>query len=265
MLSLIIDRMEQYLVSPRYRQQHRAWQKLQRYRPPQSLAAALRQPGRVSLLAEIKYASPARGDLGQKRTPEELAELYEQGGASGISVLTEEHFFQGSPQFLPRVARVTSLPLLRKDFLIIPEQIEDSYHLGADAVLLLAGVLGEKKLPLLMAAAAQWGMEALVEVHTAAELAFSLAAGANFILINNRNLHNLQVDLSITAALRPSITDPAVTVVSGSGISSPADLAWLERFSVHGALVGTALMTADDLPAFLAGLQSRGEGEKNVG
>ncbi|MGQ9556579.1 MAG: indole-3-glycerol-phosphate synthase [Desulfurispora sp.] len=265
MLPLIIERIRQYLASSRYWQQHREWQQLSRPRPPQSLSAALRQPGQVSLLAEIKYAAPARGHLGQKRSPEELARLYEQGGARGISVLTEEHFFQGDPLFLQRVARSSHLPLLRKDFLLTPEQIEDSYHLGADAVLLLAGVLGAERLPLLMAAAARWGMEALVEVHTAEELHLSLRAGAEFILINNRNLHSMQVDPTTVFRLRSLIVDPLVTVVSGSGISSAADLVRLGQVTVHAALVGTALMTAGNPAGFLSDLLGRAGGESNVG
>lgn len=262
---MIIERTRQYLASSRYRQQRREWQQLSRPRLPQSLSAALRQPGRVSLLAEIKYAAPSRGHLGQKCSPEELARVYEQGGARGISVLTEEHFFQGDPLFLQRVARSSHLPLLRKDFLLTPEQIEDSYHLGADAVLLLAGVLGAEKLPLLMVTATRWGLEALVEVHTAEELHLSLEAGAKFILINNRNLHSMQVDPTTTFRLRPLIVDPLVTVVSGSGIGSAVDLDRLGQASVHAALVGTALMTAADLPGFLSYLESREGGGPDVG
>lgn len=228
--------------------------------PARSLAARLRTPGKVTLIAEIKRASPVKGLLREECDPVALARAYTRGGAAAISVITEEEFFRGSPAFLPAVRGATPLPLLRKDFIFDPYQIYESRALGADAVLLIAAILDQVQLAGLLTLTRELGMEALVEVHTAEELRRALAAGARLIGINNRDLRSFHTDLNTTFALRGHIPDPEVTVVSESGISGPDDLKRLARAGVHGALIGEALVRAPDPEALLRELVKGGSG-----
>lgn len=217
--------------------------------PARSLARVLAQPGRVALLAEIKKSSPSRGVIRQDFHPRDLAATYSANGADAISVLTDERFFGGHPGHLEAVKEITSLPVLRKDFIIDPVQVYQARLLGADAVLLICAVLSPADLRSMLQAVKDAGMDALVEVHDHPDLEAAAGAGAGIIGINNRDLKTFSTDLSTTLRLRPLITDPSVVVVSESGIKSAADMKKLKESGVHAALVGEALMAAGDVAA----------------
>lgn len=212
------------------------------FSPPRPLARALRRPGRVAIIAEVKKASPSKGTLCRDFNPVRMAGEYEKGGAAAISVLTEEKFFLGHHSHLSLVKKATVLPVLRKDFIIDPYQIYESRALGADAILLIAAILPGKVLEELMSLAGELGMSALVEIHTERELEHALGAGASLIGINNRDLKTFKTDLARTFELSGLIDKQNVIVVSESGITSRADILRLKDKGVHAALVGEALV-----------------------
>ena len=212
-----------------------------------SLRDHLRRPGKVTLMAEIKRASPSKGWLVRGMKPVEVARIYTRAGAAAISILTDSHFFRGHRLILPLVRRETSLPLLYKDFIIDPYQIYEARYLGADAILLIVAALDDRQLSSFQALAAELGLSCLVEVHTAEELERARASGASIIGINNRDLRTFSVDLSTTFRLREKITDPGVVVVSESGINSREHMMALARHRVDAALVGEALVKAGDM------------------
>ncbi|CEP69630.1 Aldolase-type TIM barrel [Moorella glycerini] len=217
-------------------------------------SAALRRQGAgLNLIAELKQASPSRGLIRAAFDLEEQARLYTAAGAAAISVLTDWRFFKGKPEYLSRVRQVTSLPLLRKDFIVDPYQIYEARALGADAVLLIVAALEPAELQEYLALADRLKLGALVEVHTEAEVEVALQAGAGIIGINNRDLRTFKVDLHTTLALRPLIP-PGPVVVSESGIMSRADAALVAEAGVDAILVGEALMTAGDVRAKAAEL-----------
>lgn len=209
--------------------------------PIRSFAAALRRPGRVTIIAEAKKASPSRGILRHSYNPAELAVQYQEAGAAAVSVLTEEKFFLGHPSHLAMVREAVRLPVLRKDFIIDPYQIYESLILGADAVLLITSVLADKELAQLKALAEGMGMSCLVEVHTEEELSRALAAGAGLIGINNRDLRTFETDLDRTFRLAERIDRETITVVSESGIKEHNDILRLLESGIHAALVGEVL------------------------
>lgn len=216
---------------------------------PRQFKNALRQKGKVSLIAEIKKASPSRGLLRLKVDPVEIARSYTQAGATAISIVTETKYFNGQIKFLSLVREQTHLPLLRKDFIIDPYQIYEARFYGADAILLIVAILPAKEIAAFQAIAAELSLDCLVEVHTKEELKCALDSGANLIGINNRNLQTFQTDLTVTYRLREYITDPQVTVVSESGISSFKDIVALRAYQVDAVLVGEALMKSPDITA----------------
>jgi indole-3-glycerol phosphate synthase len=202
--------------------------------------AGLRQPG-LSLIAEVKRASPSKGLLAPHLDLKWLVGQYEAGGAAAISVLTDRRFFQGSLADLEAVRALTSLPLLRKDFLIDPYQVAEAGAAGADAVLLIVACLGDGQLAELLAAAGEQGLAALVEVHTLAELERALAAGARLIGLNNRDLTTLAVDRNTALRLRPAVP-PGCLTVAESGVHRPTEAAVLAEAGVDAILVGEALV-----------------------
>ncbi len=218
-----------------------------------SLAAALGRPPFPRLIAEVKKASPSAGRLRPDFAPRELAAAYQRGGAAAVSVVTDAPYFQGELAWLGQIRSLVSLPLLRKDFIVDPWQLEESRAAGADAVLLIAAVLTREELAELLRAAATLELECLVEVHDGEELERALAAGAAIIGVNNRNLEDFSIDLETTLRLRPRVPADCL-LVSESGIENRAQLQRLAAAGVHGALVGTSLVRAVDPEAAMAAL-----------
>ena len=204
----------------------------------------------MSVIAEIKRASPSRGTFPIAVEPAAVAADYLAGGAAAISVLTDGPFFQGSLEDLEITSRVAHdhprpVPVLRKDFVIDPYQIIEARAYGADAVLLIVAALGDALLSELLAAAATSGMDALVEVHDEPELERAMAVGATLIGINNRDLKSFTVDLSITERLAPLSPENSV-VVAESGIFGPRDVERMHQVGARAVLVGESLITAPD-------------------
>jgi indole-3-glycerol phosphate synthase len=218
-------------------------------------AALTRTPGSpVRVLAEIKRASPSAGAIRAGADPAEIAEAYTSAGAAAISVLTDKPYFDGDLAFLQRVRDRVHLPLLRKDFLIDPYQVAEARAAGADAVLLIVAALSPKQLGELLAAAAEYDLDVLVEVHTQREAEIALAAGTTLLGVNHRNLKTFTIDMSLTGAIAPMLP-PDVVLVAESGIKVPADLALLGAVGAHAVLVGEQLMRAPDPAAALRALR----------
>jgi indole-3-glycerol phosphate synthase len=198
-----------------------------------------------AIIAEVKCASPSRGRLIADFDPVRIAGIYEQNNAAAISVLTDEKYFAGHNNYLTKIRQHVALPLLRKDFIIDPLQIYETRAIGADAVLLIVHALGEK-LAGFIAVVQNLGLAALVEVHTQAELDLALAANAEIIGINNRNLDTFVTNIETSRKLRAQI--PAgKTVVAESGIMARADIEYLMNANIHVFLIGEALITAPDI------------------
>ncbi|MDD3856808.1 MAG: indole-3-glycerol-phosphate synthase [Methanoculleus sp.] len=213
--------------------------------PRRSLEAAIRTSSeRHAVIAEVKYASPSRGRIHEGCTPEAIAREFVAAGAAGLSVLTEPTYFGGSTEYLVRVRRAVSVPVLRKDFIIDERQLGETRALGADAVLLIARVLGDR-LPAFVDGALALGLEPLVEVHDRDEMERALATDATLIGINNRNLETMTIDLSTTVRLAGAARDAGRIVVSESGITWPCDVRSLSRHC-DAFLIGSALMSARD-------------------
>ena len=210
---------------------------------------ALRKDG-ISLIAEVKKASPSKGLLRADFSPVALAQTYRDNGASAISVITDSHFL-GEPAHLTAVKESgasADLPVLRKDFIFDEYQVYEARAIGADTYLLIVDILSAAQLSELIAVGKSLGMTPLVEAHDADEIATAADAGAEVIGINNRNLHTFVTDLATTEQLARFIPAGKV-IVSESGISTPDDLARLEPFQVDAVLVGEALVTAEDTGA----------------
>jgi indole-3-glycerol phosphate synthase len=231
-------------------------------------AGALRQPpsGSVALIAEVKKASPSAGVICPDFDPIRIARDYEAAGASCLSVLTDEKFFQGSLTYLKQIRAAVGLPLLRKDFLLDERQILEAVEWGADAILLIVAILTDETLRRFHALATEAGLAALVEVHDESELSRALAAGANLIGVNNRDLETFQVDLATTEGLAallggrgrrdpapahpwPLAPGPSPLLVAESGIHTRADVERLARCGARAILVGESLMRQGDVRA----------------
>jgi indole-3-glycerol phosphate synthase len=211
---------------------------------PLDLAAALRGDG-VALIAEVKRASPSKGVFAPDLDAPALARTYAENGARAISVLTDGRFFHGELGDLARIKAAVSLPVLRKDFIVDPYQVHESYAYGADGLLLIAAVLGDGRLAKLLALTRELGMAALVEVHDGVEAARVRPLGPRLVGINNRNLQDFSVDLGTFARLRPALPTESV-VVAESGVRGAADVRYLARAGADAVLVGEALVTAPD-------------------
>jgi indole-3-glycerol phosphate synthase len=216
------------------------------------MAAALRVADEVSIIAEIKRASPARGPLNLDLNAEQTAAAYARAGAAAISVLTEPEYFRGSPEDLQAAARAGP-PVLRKDFIIDAFQVLESRAMGADAVLVVVRAVDGGAGPLVAAARAV-GMEALVEVHDEAEVERAVDAGAELIGINHRNLDTFEVDAERTAKLAP-LLPAGCTVVALSGVSTRAEVEELGAVGADAVLVGESLIVAADPEAKLRSLR----------
>jgi len=214
-----------------------------------SLKARLAEPG-LSLIAEIKKASPSKGLIQKDFQPKSQAIAYQKAGASAISVLTDKKFFQGSNQVLIDVREVTELPVLRKEFIIDPIQIYQSFFIGADVILLIAAVLDQDQLNQFLAIASELNLEAIVEVHNLEELERVLNTSAKIIGINNRNLKTFNVDLKTTEKLVNHLKSSGrrndYYLIAESGIKTKADIDYLKELAVDGVLIGETLMKAAD-------------------
>jgi indole-3-glycerol phosphate synthase len=217
---------------------------------PKSLKAALEATAGPAIIAEIKRASPSKGKLGMGWDPVELAQIYQNNGAAAISVLTEVRYFKGDPDFIRQMRPLMQLPILRKDFILEPIQVYETAALGADALLLIVSLLELGQLRAMLLLTRSLGMEALVEVHTAAEMETALTAGARLIGINSRNLHTFEMFPDRALELAP-LAPRGVTLVAASGIKTRVDL---ERYTVAGIrafLIGESLVTQADPGAAL--------------
>ena len=202
---------------------------------------ALRNLNGISMIVEIKRASPSAGILRKKLDVQEIAVMYEQAGASCISVLTEEKYFLGSIEDLNQVKVSTTLPVLGKDFIFTEYQVWESRVNGADCLLLIVALLSVGELKKLLNLTRELGLQALVEIHTENELEQALSAGSEMIGINNRDLETLQVDLKITERILPLIPDDIVTI-SESGISCRKEILALQERGIDAVLVGETLI-----------------------
>jgi len=201
--------------------------------------------GKAAVIAEIKQASPSRGVLREAFDPEQIAASYEKGGAACLSVLTDIDFFKGSDAFLQQARAACSLPVLRKDFMIDPWQVYESRALGADCILLIVAALEDAMLLELLQLAAHLGMDALVEVHDAAELERALVLPAPLLGINNRDLRSFETRLDITLGFLGRIPDDRL-VVTESGIRTVDDVTLMRSHGVNCFLVGEAFMKAPE-------------------
>jgi indole-3-glycerol phosphate synthase len=214
---------------------------------------AIARPGGFNVIAEFKRRSPSRGVLREDLSPVYVAQGYEIAGAAALSVLTEEEFFGGSLDDLQQARMATLLPTLRKDFVVDPYQVWEAWIAGADGVLLIAAVLSDQELRVLMSAAAEAGIDALVEVHDRAELERALGLGARLVGVNNRDLRTMVVSLDTALELAPFVPDDVVAVAE-SGIRTGADLRRLRDAGYNAFLVGEHLMTSPDPRAALEAL-----------
>jgi indole-3-glycerol phosphate synthase len=226
-----------------------------RRRPLRDFISALRAPG-LSLIAEHKRRSPSAGAIREDLGLEEIVRSYERGGAAAISVLTDAPSFGGSLEDLAAAREATDLPILRKDFMVDRYQVHEALAAGADAILLIVAALPDSDLIELRELAHELGLAALVEVHDTAELDRALAAGAQLIGINNRDLATLEVDVGRTFALRSRVPE-GVTVVAESGFSERRQLDELEAAGVDAVLIGEALMRSPDIEAACRALATR--------
>jgi len=211
-----------------------------------NFSGALASREGVALIAEVKKASPSAGIICPNFDPVRIGCTYEQAGASAISVLTDREFFQGNIEYLQQIRAAVSLPLLRKDFIIEELQIHEAAACGADAVLLIAAILDDTQLREFRAIAEYLHMDALVEVHDEMELDRALAAGAQLIGINNRNLATFTVSLATTEKLATRIPNDRLTVAE-SGIHTHADVERVARVGAKAILVGESLMRSGDI------------------
>lgn len=199
----------------------------------------------IRLIAELKKASPSKGVFRDNFEPEAILRDYEQSPASALSILTDEPFFQGSLDNLLLARRLTTKPLLRKDFLVDEYQLYEARVYGADAVLLIVAALDDVQLRELLALAGELGMDALVEVHSESEVERALRAGAKIIGVNNRDLRTFEVDLNTTLQLRGLIPSDCV-LISESGIETREQVQQLEEAGVDAILVGETLIRSDN-------------------
>jgi indole-3-glycerol phosphate synthase len=214
-------------------------------RPSSRLYTALSEQSRANVIAEFKKASPSKGVISGYANPAEFASAYQRGGATAISVLTEEDFFQGSLDDLRLVRAAVDLPVLQKDFVMDEFQVIEAALAGADAVLLIAAVLADEELNRLSAGAASLGLDAIVEVHDEIEMGRAVELGAKIIGVNNRNLKTFEVDLQTSRDLVRRKPNDAL-MVAESGISRFSEIVELRSLGFDGFLIGESLMRSAD-------------------
>ena len=204
---------------------------------------ALSQDG-LSLIAEVKKASPSKGIIRHDFNPLSIAKAFQQQGARALSVLTEKKHFLGDPDYIQDIKQQVSLPVLRKDFIVDPIQIFESLMIGADAILLIKAILDQDTSQALLSLAKEWGLDVLFEVHNETELTDVLSLdGVDIIGVNNRNLNTFDVDLNTVIALKKSLdkTSKSCLLIAESGYQSPEDLMQIQKENIAGVLIGEGL------------------------
>lgn len=222
--------------------------------------SALKKPGGLSIIAEVKKASPSKGLIREDFRPVEIAREYRAAEADAISILTEKSFFLGHDDYLPAIREAVDVPLLRKDFIIDLWQVYQSHLLGADAILLITAILTPDELEMFIAAAQGLNMQCLVEVHDEAEMERALDAGAGIIGINNRDLKTFRVDIRTTGRLIKTVP-PGTAVVSESGISTRAEMAYVADTGADAVLIGETLMRAPSIRDKIIELRGKTNGQ----
>ena len=215
---------------------------------PRDLLAAFEPRSQVHMIAEVKRASPSKGLLAPDLDPVETARLYEANGAAAISVLTEPHFFLGSPEYLTAIKQAVSVPVIRKDFIVDEYQVYEARAWGADAILLICAILDDTRLHYLLQLAHEYHMRCLVEVHSREEAQRAVDAGARIIGVNSRDLVTFKMNPYLLRELRQLIPADRV-VVAESGIHTGADARRLARYDVQAMLVGESLVKSQNIPA----------------
>jgi indole-3-glycerol phosphate synthase len=225
--------------------------------PTRGFRDALARAPRPRVVAELKRRSPSRGEIRPDFDPVGCAKSYAEAGAAALSVLTDRRYFGGELGLLDAVRGEVAVPLLRKDFVLDPYQIDEARAHGADAVLLIVRALRGDELRTLRGRAVGLGLDALVEVHDEEDLERALEAGADLVGINNRDLASFETDLGVTERLAPRLAGRGVVVVAESGIFTHADVRRLEAAGADAVLVGEALMREPDVGRALAELRGR--------
>ena len=223
---------------------------------PKDVYTALRSTPQnpYRIIAEVKKASPSKGVIREDFDPISIAQAYEKGGADALSILTEPHYFQGDKEYLTQVRRYSSLPLLRKDFIIDKYQILEALVYGADFILLIAAALSRKELKELYEYALHLGLEVLVEIHDKSDLIKAMFAGANIIGINHRNLETFEMDMGLSAKLIPLIPNGKI-IVAESGIDDHDTIVELAKVGADAFLIGEHFMRQDDITSAIRGVK----------
>ncbi|MEB3057149.1 indole-3-glycerol phosphate synthase TrpC [Bacillus pseudomycoides] len=231
---------------------YKTYTPVKKQRKSHSLVEALQK---FTVIAEVKRASPSKGDINLHVDVPKQVKMYEECGAGAVSVLTDDQFFKGSFHDLETARENSNIPLLCKDFIIDTIQIDRAYEAGADLILLIVAALSEEKLRELYAYVQKVGLEAIVEVHNETELEVALALNPHVIGINNRNLKTFEVDLSTTENLGKRLNEENMLWISESGIHTEEDIVRVKRAGAKGILVGEALMTAPSVGDFFQSLK----------
>ncbi|MBD3807783.1 MAG: indole-3-glycerol phosphate synthase TrpC [Epsilonproteobacteria bacterium] len=223
---------------------------------PKDVKSALRSTPQnpYRIIAEVKKASPSKGIIREDFDPISIAQAYEKGGADALSILTEPHFFKGDKEYLGMIRRYSSLPLLRKDFIVDKYQLVEALVYGADFILLIAAALSKKELKELYEYARHLGLDVLVEVHDKSDLIKAMFAGADIVGINHRNLETFEMDMSLTEKLIPLIPNGKI-IVAESGIDNHDTVVELSKIGADAFLVGEHFMRQDDITKAISDLK----------
>lgn len=247
-LNRIVEKKRERLIAARARTPlSELRQRISGLEKPRDFCNAIKRgKGRIRLIAELKKASPLKGVIREDFDPVNIGRLYEEESADALSILTEEDFFMGSLSYIPLVRKATIIPLLRKDFIFDEYQVYEARANGADAILLIAAILGISQAEEYLHLSRELGLSVLFEVHDYDELEMVLRTGADIIGINNRDLKNMKIDLNTTLLLKKYIPDNKV-VVSESGIADRSDMLRLQDDGIDAVLIGTAFMESTDI------------------
>ncbi|MBI5145473.1 MAG: indole-3-glycerol phosphate synthase TrpC [Candidatus Omnitrophica bacterium] len=243
---MVLKKQERLALSKQALSEEELKTKVKTLTPTRPFREVISKPRSISLIAEIKKASPSQGVIRQDFNLLEIARAYQEAGAQAISVLTEEDYFLGSVSYLNEIKNAVGLPILRKDFIFEPYQVYESRWFGADAILLIVDLLPREKLANLIGIAESLGLDYLLEVHTEKDLKKALSLKAPLIGINNRDLHTLEVDFKTTEDLFTLIPKDKIVIVE-SGIKIPQDVLFLKVLGVAAVLIGQVFMESADI------------------